>query len=213
MDLRDFSQKYLNFLSTELKGLNLTAIKDEEEFYLKQIIDSVNPYEQSDKFRNSIQEKKVAVDIGFGGGFPIIPLAYCLPDIKFIGIESKRKKVDAVTKIAQHFNLNNVQLIHSRFEEILFDKEVVIVSKAVATVEKLMSRIEYSEDIQAFFYKGPNLFDLEEKGLNNISDEWEIFENVSIKVPNTHDRILIGLKNKNVPRGTSKKLVNISKYL
>ena len=153
------------------------------------------------------------MDIGFGGGFPIVPLAFVLPNIQFIGIESKKKKCLAVEQIIKHFSLTNIQLLHGRFEEFLFDREVTITSKAVTTIENLLKGLNYSVTTHVFFYKGPNLFALEEKGLNNIHNEWEIMTNNSIKVPNTEGRTLVGFKNKIVPRGTAKKLAKISGFL
>ena len=69
----DFSLKYLQILKTDLAGLNLTNILDDEEFYHKQILDSINPYLQSASFQAEVKEKGVVVDVGFGGGFPILP--------------------------------------------------------------------------------------------------------------------------------------------
>lgn len=115
----DFSIKYLHVLKTKLAGLNLTNILDPDEFYHKQILDSIHPYLQSPLFQSHVQKRGVVVDVGFGGGFPILPLAKLLPDVHFIGVESKRKKVDAVTLIAAELGLTNVKLVHSRLEDFL----------------------------------------------------------------------------------------------
>ena len=44
--MRKLAQDYLAILKGELAGLNLTRILDEEDFYNKQIVDSLIPYEQ-----------------------------------------------------------------------------------------------------------------------------------------------------------------------
>ncbi len=214
-DLLEFSQKYFSYLNNELLGINLTAIKEEEEFYHKQILDSVLPYYQSSLFSESIESTGHVLDIGFGGGFPILPLARILPQIKFLGVESKSKKVKAVGLLSDYFQLRNVSLVHSRFEEILIDKKVVVISKAVSTVENILDALVFDADIECFFYKGPNFFDLEKTGLEKISSSWEIIENTEIEVPGTDKRVLIGFKPKNVPCGTKKKrnLVKLSHIL
>src|SRR5690606_4816190 len=113
----DFSIRYLNVLNTKLKGLNLTTILDPDEFYHKQILDSVNPYLQSEAFQKDVKRRGIVVDVGFGGGFPILPLAKMLPDVQFVGVESRRKKADAVTLIAEELGIKNVKLVHSRLED------------------------------------------------------------------------------------------------
>ena len=67
--MKEFSHKYLRFLKDELSGLNLTRILDEEEFYQKQVLDSVLPIQSTDIVRDRLKKTKLLVDVGFGGGF------------------------------------------------------------------------------------------------------------------------------------------------
>lgn len=201
--MREFSKKYLDFLKGPLAGLNLTKITSEEEFYNKQIIDSLLPLESSDVFKECLAKCKKLVDVGFGGGFPIIPLAYKHDDCRFLGLEARRKKADAVTKIKDHFELSNVNLIHQRFEEVYFDSDVVVTFKAVGRIEDLLPMISCSGNSYVFFYKGPNVYELED--LSVVENEWELIEEKFIDIPGTEGRYLIGFKNKSVPRGTNRK--------
>ena len=88
----EFSDKYLEILKGELAGINLTRITDEDEFYHKQILDSVIPFEGSEVFQQAVKECGRVVDIGFGGGFPILPLAHKLPDVNFLGMEARERR-------------------------------------------------------------------------------------------------------------------------
>jgi len=92
----DFSLKYLSILKTKLAGLNLTNILDQDEFYQKQILDSILPYQESQFFQADVKKTMLVVDVGFGGGFPILPLAKLLPDVKFVGVESKRVQLGII---------------------------------------------------------------------------------------------------------------------
>lgn len=208
----DFSIRYLHVLKTKLAGLNLTNILDQDEFYHKQILDSINPYLQSELFKAEVAKTKVIVDVGFGGGFPILPLAKLLPDVQFVGVESKRKKVDAVKLIAEELGLTNVQLVHSRLEDFYFDRPATITFKAVGTVADYLPAIQRNKDVSVFFYKGPNFLELEEKSLAKLSD-WKLRENQLIEVPGTQQRFLVSFSSKNVPRGTPKFLVKLSDFL
>lgn len=210
----DFSIRYLNVLQTKLKGLNLTRILDADEFYHKQILDSINPYLQSELFKEHVQKRKVVVDVGFGGGFPILPLAKLLPDVKFVGVETRRKKADAVRLIAEELGLTNVTLVHSRLEDFLFDRPAVITFKAVGTAIDYLPIIHRTtNDISTFLYKGPNFMELEGKDLPKLEKEWKLLENQEISVPGTEQRFLVSFASQNVPRGTSKTLVKLSQFL
>lgn len=209
----DFSIRYLQVLKTKLAGLNLTNILDPDEFYHKQILDSINPYLQSELFKSEVAKTGVIVDVGFGGGFPILPLAKLLPDVKFVGVESKRKKVDAVRLIADELGLTNVKLVHSRLEDFYFDRKCTITFKAVGTVADYLPIIQRNtNDISVFFYKGPNFLELEEKSLAKLSD-WTLRENQEISVPGTQQRFLVSFSSKIVPRGTPKYVVKVSDFL
>jgi 16S rRNA (guanine527-N7)-methyltransferase len=209
----DFSIRYLQVLKTKLAGLNLTNILDPDEFYHKQILDSINPYLQSELFKSEVTKTGVIVDVGFGGGFPILPLAKLLPDVKFVGVESKRKKVDAVKLISEELGLTNVKLVHSRLEDFYFDRKCTITFKAVGTVADYLPIIQRNtNDISVFFYKGPNFLELEEKSLVKLPD-WKLLENQEIKVPGTQQRFLVSFSSKNVPRGTAKFVVKLSDFL
>jgi 16S rRNA (guanine527-N7)-methyltransferase len=210
----DFSVRYLHILKTTFAGLNLTKILDDDEFYNKQILDSINPYLQSDSFQAAVVKSGLVVDVGFGGGFPILPLAKLLPNVKFVGIETRRKKVDAVTLISKELGLSNVTLVHSRLEDFLFDKKTVITFKAVGTVSDYLPKIYSTHpDLMVFFYKGPSFAQQEGQSLERLSEFWKLEENQEITVPSTENRFLVSFKAQNVPRGTSKKLVKLSQFL
>ncbi|WP_408098335.1 RsmG family class I SAM-dependent methyltransferase [Peredibacter sp. HCB2-198] len=210
----DFAIRYLNVLKTDLAGLNLTNILDQDEFYHKQILDSINPYLQSELFQKEVQKRGVVVDVGFGGGFPILPLAKLLPDIKFVGVESKRKKVDAVKLIADKLGLTNVKLVHSRLEDFIFDRPATITFKAVGTIQDYLPIINRTtSDISVFLYKGPNFMELEGDMIKKLEKDWKLLENQEIKVPGTQQRFLVSFAAQNVPRGTSKTLVKLSDFL
>jgi 16S rRNA (guanine527-N7)-methyltransferase len=209
----DFSIRYLQVLKTKLAGLNLTNILDPDEFYHKQILDSINPYLQSELFQRRVKETKLVVDVGFGGGFPILPLAKLLPDVQFVGVESRRKKAEAVTLIAEELKLPNVKLIHSRLEDFYFDRPAAITFKAVGTVIDFLPMIQGSAmPLYVFFYKGPNFLELEEASLSQLQG-WKMNEMQEIEVPGTQRRLLVSFESQNVPRGTAKNLVKLSDFL
>jgi len=213
--MEEFSRKYFDLLTTEYAGINLTRINKFQEFMDKQITDSIRPYEQSDVFKNDVDKCGINVDIGFGGGFPILPLAKLLPKNKFIGIETRNKKVTVVGEIASKLELNNVSFLHSRIENVFIDVECVCTLKAVGKVYDFLSKINTNKIITVYFYKGPGFYDLEKDQVKMAKKNWDIVEEIEIDVPGTEKRILIGFRNKNVPCGTkiTNQLVKLSSIL
>ena len=209
----DFSIRYLNILKTEFAGLNLTKILDQDEFYHKQILDSILPYQESTLFQHQVQKTGIVVDVGFGGGFPILPLAKLLPNVRFVGVESRKKKAEAVTVIAERLGLTNVKLVHSRLEDFLFDVPATITFKAVGTIGEYLPLINAQQKMHAFFYKGPSFMELEGDQVKKLQKNWKLVENEEIKVPGTQQRFLVSFYSNNVPRGTAKSLVKLTDFL
>lgn len=212
--MKEFTKKYYELLNTTYAGINLTRINDYEEFSNKQILDSVKPYEEAKIFRDILDKKKIMVDVGFGGGFPILPMAKKLPSYKFFGIETRNKKVTTVGKIASELGLENVHLIHNRLENVNIDLDVVITLKAVGKVNDFLSKINTNKTIEVYFYKGPNFYDLEKDQIKEALKNWEIIEEIKLNIPGTEERNFIGFRNKsNIKSANSTNtLVNLSSF-
>lgn len=208
----DFSKIYFDLLNGEYSGINLTRINDYDDFYNKQILDSILPLTQSNFFVECINRNEYIVDVGFGGGFPILPLAHKCKNNKFIGIETRAKKVKVVGEIANKLNLENVKLYHSRIENIFFDFDCTVTFKAVGKVYDFLSKLKTNSKLTVFFYKGPGFYELEKDQIDLSQKDWEIVLEDELNVPGTEKRYLIGFQNKNVLRGTndSKQLVKLS---
>jgi 16S rRNA (guanine527-N7)-methyltransferase len=70
------------------------------------------------------------VDVGSGGGSPGIPLAVSLPEIEFTLLETQRRKVRFLERVAQ--GLPNVQVVWGRAEEQPVDSFAIALAKALA---------------------------------------------------------------------------------
>lgn len=124
---------YKNLIQEVNKYLNLTAIDEEEEIYLKHFWDSllISPM---------IQDYDKVCDIGSGAGFPGIVLAIARPNIKITLVEPTRKRTDFLTRVVEELSLENVVIINDRAEHIVenhresFD---VVTARAVAHLDIL----------------------------------------------------------------------------
>ena len=75
------------------------------------------------------------LDIGCGGGFPCVPIAIEYPDFKITGIDSIRKKINAINEIKNILNLTNLSTICDRVENLNDKKFNIITSRAVADLK------------------------------------------------------------------------------
>ncbi len=104
-------QKYSVELLKWNRKTNLTSIKDPFEVAVKHIIDSAYP-------AKIIDGAKKIIDLGSGGGFPVIPLKILKPEISFVMVESSRKKVTFLKHIIRTLNLKNIEAVNIRCEEL-----------------------------------------------------------------------------------------------
>jgi 16S rRNA (guanine527-N7)-methyltransferase len=90
------------------KAYNLTAVKGRQEMVRLHLLDSlaIIPY---------IEGKRI-IDIGTGAGLPGIPLAICLPEIRFTLLDSNAKKTRFVQQAVLELKLKNVEVCHNRVE-------------------------------------------------------------------------------------------------
>lgn len=193
---------YMNLLLEWNKKINLTAITEENDVILKHFIDSIsiNKYLEDGK--------KEIIDIGTGAGFPGIPLKIINRSIDFILVDSLSKRINFLKEVKRNLNLEKLELIHSRVEDLARDnnyreKADVVVSRAVANLRVL---VEYmlpfiKKDGICICMKGPNIEkEVEEakKAIEILGGKIEEIQNILL--PENLERNLIIIKKvKNTP--------------
>jgi 16S rRNA (guanine527-N7)-methyltransferase len=106
-------------------------------------VDKIIPLHYADcvLIEKHIPKNASVIDIGCGGGFPILPLAIVRPDLKITGLDSTEKKIRYVQTTADELGLQ-VQTIAARAEDVAKlpqyrDSFDMAVSRAVARLNVL----------------------------------------------------------------------------
>lgn len=116
MNVSGFQEKQLQKLVTvfleENTKTNLSALRDEKSVWNKHILDALS----ASQYLEGTEPKRI-LDIGTGGGFPLLPLALCFPQSQFFGMDSVRKKMDAISRMTSALHIHNVDILVGRMEE------------------------------------------------------------------------------------------------
>lgn len=128
---------YFQELVSWNEKMNLTGITEREQVYIKHFYDSVTL-----SFYLNISEVSNLADIGSGAGFPGIPLKICFPHLKLTIVDSLNKRIQFLQNVVDKLELQNVELIHGRAEDIarkeyLRDSFDLVTARAVARMAVL----------------------------------------------------------------------------
>lgn len=136
---RERVTRFVDALLGENEHLNLTGAKNADELYRVHVADSLVlvPHLRATGPRRG-------VDLGSGGGLPGLVLACALQDTHWLLIDSTRKKVEALTRMAAAIGLTNVAAAWGRVEQLAGDARYraqfdVATARAVADLPTLIA--------------------------------------------------------------------------
>ncbi len=133
----EYAQKFetlLQMLVETNEKLNLTAITDPRQVILRHFADSLSA-------AGLIGDAQTVLDVGCGGGFPVLPLAVARPDAAYTALDSTVKKLVFVQTAARALSLPVVTLA-GRAEALGADPDYregfdLVISRAVARMNLL----------------------------------------------------------------------------
>lgn len=128
---------YYRMLVEWNEKVNLTAITERDQVYIKHFYDSL-----SVAFFVPLQAVNTLADIGSGAGFPSIPLKILYPHLKLTIVDSLNKRIQFLNQLVEKLQLNDVHCLHSRAEDAgrlphLRDQFDIVTARAVARLNVL----------------------------------------------------------------------------
>lgn len=131
-------ERYFELLVEWNEKINLTAITEKEEVYLKHFYDSIAPILQG-----LIENQEIKLlDIGAGAGFPSLPMKILYPQLDVTIIDSLNKRINFLQLLAEELDLEGIHFYHGRAEDFAQDKSFraqfdIVTARAVARMQVL----------------------------------------------------------------------------
>ena len=116
---------------------NLSAIRDPEGIWVKHIQDSLEINKAL-----VFKPESTLCDVGTGGWFPLLPIAIDNPWVQCTGIDSTRKKIDAINEMIDTLKIPNAKALRTRAEDIKEQYDFVT-ARAVGYIDKLLPRVHH----------------------------------------------------------------------
>ena len=164
---------YLELLLEANKNISLTGIKKPKEAVIKHTIDSLS-------VSSAIEGKKI-VDIGSGGGTPGIPLAIANPDKKFYLIDSVLKKIKFLDEAVKVLELDNIETICDRGENIDKLSADTVVSRAFGSLNYLIESSKNMVSKKGLFLAMKGKINQEE--ISELKTGYSVLQIQEIEVP------------------------------
>src|SRR5690554_2571083 len=130
---------YYKMLVEWNEKINLTAITEKHEVYLKHFYDSLT----AAKYFSLTKDQPIKLcDVVAGAGFPSIPLKIAFPNLDVTIVDSLNKRITFLNELADALALENVHFYHDRAETFGQNKDHrekydVVTARAVARMSVL----------------------------------------------------------------------------
>lgn len=134
-EMLDKFDKYFTLLVEWNEKINLTAITERKDVYIKHFADSVYG-------ARLLKNNATLCDIGTGAGFPAVVLKIVRPDLKITLVDALDKRVKFLNLILESLNLDGIEALHFRAEDRVFKEKYLnsfdyVTARAVANMSTL----------------------------------------------------------------------------
>ena len=193
---------YCKFLLEYNSHTNLTAIKEEEQVYLKHFYDSLTFIKAID-----VTKYKNLLDIGTGAGFPGMVLKIVFPELEVTLLDSNNKKINFLQELSNKLDLTKINFYHGRAEDFCTKNREsydIVTARAVTNMTALSELCLPLVKINGYFIalKGSNQDELKESqnAIKILGGQIEDTINFELPYEGGERNIVKIIKQKNTPK-------------
>lgn len=161
-EVYDKLEIYADFLVKYNENVNLTAITDGREIFVKHFLDSILLLKYVD-----IPSNSSIIDVGTGAGFPSVPMKIYRSDLKITLLDSLNKRINFLQQLCEMTQID-AEFIHGRAED--YGKESQYREKFDFSCARAVANLSVLSEYCIPFVKIGGYF-LSMKGPNEIIDE------------------------------------------
>lgn len=207
--LNDFQKEqfdiYFQTLVEWNDKINLKAITEKNDVYLKHFYDSIAPI-----LHGYIKNEPIKLlDIGAGAGFPSIPMKIIYPQLDITIIDSLNKRITFLKQLSEVLHLEGVHFFHGRAED--FGQDINFRAQFDIVTARAVARMQILSELTIPFLKlNGKLLALKAQAVDQeLTDAQnalkllfsQVIENNHYQLPNGDSRyITIVEKKKETPR-------------
>jgi len=125
-------EQFATLLAEENAQQNLVSSASLESVWRRHMADSLQLLDHVPR------ETQSWLDLGTGAGFPGLALACARPDGKFVLVESRKRRVDWLSRLAEALALDNCRIVGARVENVETFAADAITARAFAPLAKLL---------------------------------------------------------------------------
>ena len=193
---------YCKYLLEYNSHTNLTAIREEEQVYLKHFYDSLTIIKAID-----MTKCHKLLDIGTGAGFPGMIIKIVYPEIEVSLLDSNNKKITFLKELISKLELSKINLYNERAEEFCKNNREsfdIVTARAVSNMTVLSELSLPLVKINGYFIalKGSNQEEINDSlyAIEKLGGILEKTINFELPKNGGERNILRILKNKNTPK-------------
>lgn len=196
---------YFHTLVEWNEKMNLTAITEEEEVYLKHFYDSI-----SAAFYFDFTTVESVCDVGAGAGFPSIPLKICFPHLHVSIVDSLNKRISFLQHLADQLELEHVNFYHDRAETfgqnaLHREKYDLVTARAVARMSVLSELCMPLAKVDGYFLamkaaSAQDELETSKKAITTFGGKVEKVERMNLPIENSERNFIITKKIKSTPK-------------
>ncbi|MBT2658854.1 16S rRNA (guanine(527)-N(7))-methyltransferase RsmG [Bacillus sp. ISL-18] len=201
----DQFETYFTTLVEWNEKMNLTAITEKTDVYLKHFYDSITA-----SFYFDFTKPFHLCDVGAGAGFPSIPLKIVYPHIEVTIVDSLNKRISFLNHLADVLHLENIHFVHDRAETfgvnpVYRESFDVVTARAVARLSVLSEFCIPLAKVGGHFLAMKALHAKEEldagqKAITTLGGKVEKVHTFTLPMEDSERTILIIKKEKQTPK-------------